>query len=323
MSDQPSIIRQDVQHSVTVSEGALVATSKPSDPRAPQIRQNLAVEDLPADGPHAQDASLPPATATSESSGGLIFERTVATAPEDMRQAPAAHAEAAGTDSPLQPQRAPASSSALEVPAPLTPSTQESETPVDQFLRERRLAAPSDEAGADAAAGPVFERSSQDHFETIAPLAPREGGDLQAPVFERSSQDRFEAVPQAPGRPGESVEGPALGQAYNDRRLPIAPADARPRGPVQVAPREGSPRPVAAPIAAPVPAEQARQEIAQAAQGVQQRIEETIGAADQEWVEMDFPARVVKLKIENDKVRVRLDQLEEMGQARRRSDLSA
>jgi hypothetical protein len=72
-----------------------------------------------------------------------------------------------------------------------------------------------------------------------------------------------------------------------------------------------------------VPAEQARQEIAEAAQEVQQRVEETIGAADQEWLEMDFPARVVKLKIENDKVRVRLEQLEEMAEPRRRSDASA
>ncbi len=297
MSDQPSIIRQDAQHSVTVSEGTLVATSKPSDPHAPQIRQNLAGEAPNPDNPQeTEKTALPPASAKAESRPGVIFERTVAVAPEDMRQAPAAQAQPASSDPAIAPAPTSDSSQAVEIPAPLAPPTGQSETAVDRFLRERRLAVPADEPGADPSAGPVFERSSNDHFEP---------------------------VPEDLSRSGDPAEGPALGQTYSDRKVPIAPADARPRGPVQLAPREGSRRAVAAPAAAPVPAEQARQEIAEAAQEVQQRVEETIGAADQEWVEMDFPARVVKLKIENDKVRVRLEQLEEMAEPRRRSDASA
>jgi hypothetical protein len=85
------------------------------------------------------------------------------------------------------------------------------------------------------------------------------------------------------------------------------------------APREGSSPPPAVlrkepVLATPEPVElaQAQQLIAQTASEVQARVEEAIGAADGQWAEMDFPARVVKLKIENDKVRAKLDELEDL-----------
>ena len=91
-----------------------------------------------------------------------------------------------------------------------------------------------------------------------------------------------------------------------------------------VGPAEGSapvnvqliPEPVLrpeAPLAAvlpPVPTAQAHAEVVETAKEIQDKVEETLGAADPVWVEMDFPARVVRLKIENDKVRAKLEQLE-------------
>lgn len=41
-------------------------------------------------------------------------------------------------------------------------------------------------------------------------------------------------------------------------------------------------------------------------------LQEQLGGPDPVWREMDYPARVVKLKIENDKVRVKLDALEDL-----------
>jgi hypothetical protein len=70
----------------------------------------------------------------------------------------------------------------------------------------------------------------------------------------------------------------------------------------------------AAPALEPVPWAQAQQIIAETAQDVQARVEQAIGAADEQWAEMDFPARVVKLKMENEKVRVKLDELEQMAE---------
>jgi seryl-tRNA synthetase len=69
----------------------------------------------------------------------------------------------------------------------------------------------------------------------------------------------------------------------------------------------------------------AQQIIAETAQHVQARVEEAIGAADGQWAEMDFPARVVKLKVENDKVRVKLEELDQMAeeQAQQRAEQRA
>ena len=61
-----------------------------------------------------------------------------------------------------------------------------------------------------------------------------------------------------------------------------------------------------------MPLAQAQQIISETARETQDKVEQAIGAADGQWAEMDFPARVVKLKIENDKVRVKLDELEDL-----------
>ena len=317
MSDQPSIIRQDVQHSVTVSEGAGVATSKPSDPHGPQVRQNLVGEDNADHADQTRESSdVPPPIARGQESAGTVFERTVAGASENVLHA--------------------------DVPAPLSPSPDGGESAVDRFLRERRLAAgeapesieastpgpvferstrdqivtvPASSGSLGAPAdGPVFERAVSDHLEQVPVPQGHASAPSQGPVFERSTGDHFEKVPEPLSDPTGPSEGPVFDRAMDDRRVAVPPVAAR--NPSAQAPREGSTRkaaPPAHPVAPdPVPLEQAQQLIAETAQAVQQRLEESIGPADPDWVEMDFPARVVKLKIENDKIRVRLDQLEEM-----------
>jgi hypothetical protein len=69
---------------------------------------------------------------------------------------------------------------------------------------------------------------------------------------------------------------------------------------------------------APVPLAQAQRIISETASQTQAQVEQAIGAAGGQWAEMDFPARVVKLKIENDKVRDKLDKLEDLADEAKR-----
>jgi hypothetical protein len=73
-----------------------------------------------------------------------------------------------------------------------------------------------------------------------------------------------------------------------------------------------------APELAPVPMAQAQRIISETASQTQAQVEQAIGPADGQWAEMDFPARVVKLKIENDKVRDKLDKLEDLADEAKR-----
>jgi hypothetical protein len=80
MSDQPSIIRHESEHSVSFPEGSQVATSKPSDPQGPQVRKTLAGEDAESpDGSAYVEAGLPPpfVKEPTEQPAAVVFERTV------------------------------------------------------------------------------------------------------------------------------------------------------------------------------------------------------------------------------------------------------
>lgn len=108
---------------------------------------------------------------------------------------------------------------------------------------------------------------------------------------------------------GEELRGPsAAGTDPNIQFLP--PETARRQDLPAISPATAA---ASEPAVVPtVPLAEAQVQVAQLAQEVQTRVEETLGAADQEWVEMDFPARVIKLKVENEKVRTKLDKLEAM-----------
>ena len=74
MSEPPTIIRQNSEHSVTVTEGSLVATSKPSDPEGPVVRQNLA-GGVQADAGEPAVVDLPPPFIAATESEAVIFQR--------------------------------------------------------------------------------------------------------------------------------------------------------------------------------------------------------------------------------------------------------
>ena len=364
MSEPPTIIRQNSEHSVTVTEGSLVATSKPSDPEGPVVRQNLA-GDAQADAADAAEPAagdLPPPFIASAEPEAVIFQRRQDVQTEEAPPDPLPP-DPLPSDAPVFERRTPEepqqnlavadaqTSEVIDAPeAPDAPEVPEPQAPVF----ERRIEAPqepqqdlpvADTQASEAAQsqGPVFERSIEDTLAAVplpAALDPAQGESAvdrflrerrladqqgqqgqqgqesdQGPVLERSMQDRFVPLPPGPeaSAPGD---GPVFQHAMADRSV----AQPTAAGMEQVieqaieqviaqAPREGSSR---APALEPVPLAQAQQIIAETAQHVQARVEEAIGAADGQWAEMDFPARVVKLKMENDKVRVKLEELEHM-----------
>jgi hypothetical protein len=170
----------------------------------------------------------------------------------------------------------------------------------------------------------VFERSVRlDDHQQVDPLAPQPAAQ-DGLVFQRALQDHVVDLPPLP--PSDAASEPPR---IEPRLLPEAASGPEPTARVipthrvKLPPREGtSDSPPVPPLAAirrpidalpPVPLAQAQEQISLAAADVQARISETLGTADSGWVEMDFPARVIRLKIENDKVRTKLDQLSALG----------
>jgi hypothetical protein len=144
-------------------------------------------------------------------------------------------------------------------------------------MQDRFVAVPGGPAAAAPAQGPIVPGVAvQDRFGT----APKE----------QPTGDNWQQVPGGPARAPGRTRPPAEGRPLDEPRVetPVEP-----------------PPP-------PVPTAEAQLQITETAKEVQARVEETLGTADQQWVQMDFPARVIRLKMENDKVRTKLDKLEVM-----------
>jgi hypothetical protein len=300
MSDSPPIIRQETEHSVTVTEGSLVATSKPSDPHSPQVRQNLVGEaDLDRSPEPDVSQPLPPPLAEVAEEVAPVFERSMSTPEPPALDVPPAAQALVASDAPVFERSIQDSTTEAPLPPALAPLSGDSESAVDRFLRERRLAVPPDQQEVlTEPEAPVFERSMSDRLLPLPEQTPAGADPTEAPVFERSMQDRMLELPETtPAFAALPAAVPALKQAPREGSSP-APAALRAE-PVLATPE-------------PVELAQAQQLIAETAREVQARVEETIGAADAQWMDMDFPARVVKLKIENDKVRAKLDELEDL-----------
>lgn len=322
MSDEPSIIRHESQHSVSFPEGSQVATSKPSDPQGPQVRKVLAGEDAQGHGDQVEGgdaASLPPpfVKESSDQPQAPVFERAVAASTPEAPPAPERMPAQGAVEAPVFERSIQDAASTAALPPELAPLADQFETPVDRFLRERRLALP--EAGDQSQAageGPVFERSLNDHREPLpqdlpAPLSAGEG-----PVFERSLEDHRERVPEGLPAQVSPSDAPVFERSMQDRNLPLPPAATQaPHGAADLPPSMGR---RLEPVLEPVPLAQAQQIISETARQTQAKVEQAIGQADGQWAEMDFPARVVKLKIENDKVRDKLDELEDLAEQAKR-----
>jgi regulator of replication initiation timing len=180
---------------------------------------------------------------------------------------------------------------------------------LEHKLLDNRLAVPEGQAAAKAAAQPSFERDIH-QARALAPDAQSEAAPLGGLLLKRATSDHTELLPpeprvQAPDYDipgalarGPSEAGPLIPQFENDHFVAVPPPLAEKgvyEGDLQPAPAP-APAEVAAPQVLPVHADS----------------DQTPDLSDAmaEMVQMNFPARVVKLKIENDKIRSKLDSLQ-------------
>ena len=178
---------------------------------------------------------------------------------------------------------------------------------LEHKLLDNRLAVPEGQAAAKAAAQPSFERDIQ-QARALAPDTQTQAAPLGGLLLKRATNDHTELLPpeqrvQAPEHDipgavarGASEAGPLIPQFENDHFVAVPPplsekgvyeADLQPKQ---------APAEVAAPQVLPEHADS----------------DETPDLSDAmaEMMQMNFPARVVKLKIENDKIRTKLDSLQ-------------
>ena len=178
---------------------------------------------------------------------------------------------------------------------------------LEHKLLDNRLAVPEGQAAAKAAEQPSFERDIQ-QARALAPDTQTQSAPLGGLLLKRATNDHTELLPPAqriqapdydiPGAVarGPSEAGPLIPQFENDHFVAVPPPLAE-KGVF-----EGDLQPAAA------PAEVAEPQVLPA----HADSDETPDLSDAmaEMMQMNFPARVVKLKIENDKIRSKLDSLQ-------------
>lgn len=309
----PLIIRQDTPHEVTVTEGVQVASTRSIDPKGPQVRKVLANDDTEAAESDFQAAPVPPPLVKEQaSSSDHIFERHAYSPSEELRSAPGALASESVDEAIVFNRSLPSDESKAASPGTL-PHSADSGVVFERSIQDLPAEAIEGLANVASAAGLLTERSLQDHRESLpedlTPAAAEAG-----PLVEHGHADRFIAAPPAGTLPDNFQALPPDSLTAPDRF--VAPAEGSVPANVQFIAE-----PVARADAPPAPelpalsSAQALAEVMETAKEIQDEVLETMGAAEPVWVEMDFPARVVRLKIENDKVRTKLESLEAMSRS--------
>jgi hypothetical protein len=178
---------------------------------------------------------------------------------------------------------------------------------LEHKLLDNRLAVPEGQAAAKAAAQPSFERDIH-QGRALAPDTQTQAAPLGGLLLKRATNDHTELLPpeqrvQAPDYDipgavarGPSEAGPLIPQFENDHFVAVPPPLAE-KGVYE-----------ADLLPAPAPAEVAAPQVLPTHADSEKTPD--LSDAVAEMVQMNFPARVVKLKIENDKIRTKLDSLQ-------------
>jgi hypothetical protein len=178
---------------------------------------------------------------------------------------------------------------------------------LEHKLQDHRLAVPEGQDAAKAMEQPSFERDIH-HDRALAPAADAASAPLGGLLVKRAMEDHNIALPTkaAPTAAGHEVSaararpvaeaGPLIPQFENDHFVVVPPPLAE-KAP-QALDRSHAREPLEAPPAQDSPAQADSEELPE------------LSEAMAEMLQMNFPARVVKLKIENDKVRTKLDSLQ-------------
>jgi len=178
---------------------------------------------------------------------------------------------------------------------------------LEHKLQDHRLAVPEGQDAAKAMEQPSFERDIH-HDRALAPVADAASAPLGGLLVKRALDDHNLTLPTeaaqaaaehelsaARARPAAEA-GPLIPQFENDHFVVVPPPlTAKAPQALEHAPARD---PLQAPSAQDSPAQADTQELPD------------LSEAMAEMLQMNFPARVVKLKIENDKVRTKLDSLQ-------------
>jgi len=178
---------------------------------------------------------------------------------------------------------------------------------LEHSLQDHRLAVPEGHGPEGAIEQPSFERDIH-HGRALAPAADATDGPLGGLLVKRALEDHAIALPPesakaavehdvsaARARPAAEA-GPLIPQFENDHFVVVPPPLAE-KAP-QALDRGSSRDPQEAPPVQDSPAQADSAKMPE------------LSEAMTEMLQMNFPARVVKLKIENDKVRTKLDSLQ-------------
>lgn len=182
-------------------------------------------------------------------------------------------------------------------------------------------AARSDDSGALAVPAPLAQDAAAAleipaelpqavRDEPDVPVADLQGGTvLQVDPGEGQALPDLDIPPDGSLAKRGTLDIPA-GQADRAATLDIAAGDPSARPELNLSPADAP--------ATPLGIDQIKTLLSQLdAPASEATVQEQLGGPDAVWVEMDYPARIIKLKIENDKVRDKLDTLErKLGPAR-------
>jgi len=165
---------------------------------------------------------------------------------------------------------------------------------IQHELSDHRVAAPAGAAQAESDELPSFKREANQDM-ALAPVFKKQSlDDADGPLIPRVTGDHRELLPES--FVAAADDGPLIKRVENDHRVAL-PSDTS----------RLAERPIDT-VLGQTEAPAARVEPAATAPAP---TEETAAALPEaEMPRMDFPARVVKIKIENDKVRQKLDALD-------------
>ena len=306
MSSEPTLIRNDTPHQVSMPEGTNVAAGKKANASEPSVRKVLAGPDVSVNESEVDEHRViaPEAAAVKSLDEQISFAGHLK---EENVQAPESEATKAADEKT-------SFAGHLKVNNALAPEADamrsvEEQPSFDRQLKQGNALAPTAADNAQGTEAATEQRTENDQMALMPEASPDKSEvafapkdtpatrDDQGPLINHSEKDQFVVLPEAIPVPVPD-DGPLIKRSEQDRFVAL-------------------PDPVSETMASynmPLPDEDSEEPVfVQPVEAGAEALEFSDAIAV--MMQMDFPARVVKLKIENDKVRTKLDALQ--GSARR------
>jgi len=273
--NEPTLIRNDTPHQVSMPEGTNVAAGKKANASEPSVRKVLS-------GPNETVNELEVAE------NRVIAPEAGSTKSDEEQISFAGHLKAENALAP----EAEAMESVKEQPS------------FDRRLTQDNAIAPTTVDTVQASEAVTEQRSENDRMALMPETSPEKSEvafapkdtpanrDDQGPLIQHSEKDQFVVLPEAIPVP-ESEDGPLIKRSEQDHFVAVPDPVSETMGRHNLSAQDPD-----------VDESEAPQKVDAGAEALE--FSDTLAV----MMQMDFPARVVKLKIENDKVRTKLDALQ-------------